>query len=131
MIFVCREEVEVFCHVVWAVVRQVSTGEAQAGADTFVSAVWRAAADRRARFPAFPSLPGSSVSRVLQILEVDLTFFFFQRQAKMLATVLGIHIHMIRMFLASRIRIHQSEVWIRILSFSHKGVGWTEIMLEE
>ncbi len=77
---VCREEVEVFCHVVWAVVRQVSTGEAQAGADTFVSAVWRAAADKRARFPAFPSLPGSSgVWRVLQILEVDLTFFFLAK----------------------------------------------------
>jgi hypothetical protein len=38
-------------------------------------------------------------------------------------------------FRASRIRIHLSKVriwlliWIRILSFSHKGVEWTEIML--
>jgi hypothetical protein len=71
--------VEVFCHVVWAVVRQVSTGEGQAGADTFVSAVWRAAADRRARFPAFPRLSDSSVWRVLQILEVDLKNFFFAK----------------------------------------------------
>jgi hypothetical protein len=80
ILLVCREEVEVFCHVVGAVVRQVSTGEAQAGADTFVSAVWRAAADRRACFPAFPSLPDSSgVWRVLQILEVDLTYFYLQK----------------------------------------------------
>jgi hypothetical protein len=63
--------VEVFCHVVGGVVRHVSTGEAQARADTFVTAVWRAAADRRARFPAFPRLSDSSVWRVLQILEVD------------------------------------------------------------
>ena len=82
MIFVCREEVEVFCHVVWAVARQVSTGEEQAGADTFVAGVWRAAADRRARFPAFPRLPGSSVWRVLQILQVDLTFSFLQKTSK-------------------------------------------------
>ncbi len=79
MIFVCREEVEVFCHVVWAVVRQVSTGEAQAGADAFVSAVCRAAADRRARFPAFPRLSDSSVWRVLQILEVVYNFFFLAK----------------------------------------------------
>ncbi len=79
IILVCREEVEVFCHVVWAVMRQVSTGEGQAGADTFVSAVCRAAADKRARFPAFPSLPGSCVWRVLQILEVDLTYFYLQK----------------------------------------------------
>ncbi len=92
IILVCREEVEVFCHVVWAVVRQVSTGEAQAGADTFVTAVCRAAADRRARFPAFPSLSDSSVWRVLQILEVDLTFSFLQKTGKLLATVLGIGI---------------------------------------
>jgi hypothetical protein len=72
----------VFCHVVGAVVRQVSTGEGQAGADTFVSAVWRAAADRRARFPAFPLLPGSSVWRVLQILEVNLTFSFLQKTSQ-------------------------------------------------
>jgi hypothetical protein len=82
IMLVCREEVEVFCHVVWAVARQVSTGEEQAGADTFVAGVWRAAADRRARFPAFPSLPGSSVWRVLQILEVDLTFFFLQKTSQ-------------------------------------------------
>ncbi len=81
-ILVCREEVEVFCHVVGAVVRQVSTGEGQVGADTFVTAVWRAAADRRARFPAFPRLPGSSVWRVLQILQVDLTFSFLQKTSK-------------------------------------------------
>ncbi len=81
IIFVCREEVEVFCHVVGAVVRHVSTtGEAQAGADTFVTAVWRAAADRRARFPAFPSLSDSSVWRVLQILEVDYNFFFLAKE---------------------------------------------------
>jgi hypothetical protein len=34
-------------------------------------------------------------------------------------------------FWASRFqnRIHESEVEIRILPFSHKGVQWTEIML--
>jgi hypothetical protein len=47
------------------------------------------------------------------------------------SAVFGIRIRRIRMFLGSRIRIHDSEefIWIRIPPFSHKGVERTAIML--
>ncbi len=45
-----------------------------------------------------------------------------------ISAVLGIR-NRIRMFWASWIRIHQSEVQIQILPFSHKGVELTEIVL--
>ncbi len=110
-----------FCHVVWAVVRQVRTGEAEAGADTFVTAVWRAAAERRARFPAFPRLPGSSVWRVLHILEVDYNFFFLQKTTQDASnnSVVDLDPH----------DPHVFGPRIRILPFSHKGVELTEIVL--
>jgi hypothetical protein len=44
--------------------------------------------------------------------------------------VLGIRIRRIRMFLASRIRTHYSEVRIRlrILPFPHRCVEWTKLL---
>lgn len=61
-----------FCHVVGEVLLHVSgTGEAQTGADTFVAAVCSTAKDKRAHFPAFPHVAGSSVWHVLQLLEVN------------------------------------------------------------
>ena len=67
---------EVFCHVVGEVRLNVTRGEEQSRADTFVATVRRAAADKRARFPAFPCVPDSCVWHVLQVLEVSSVFFF-------------------------------------------------------
>ena len=62
-----------FCHVVGEVWRHVDGGgTTQASVESFVAAVNRTAAAKRADFPTFPHVSGDSTWAVLQVLEVDI-----------------------------------------------------------